>query len=56
MAVVELDGAYNVRDLGGLRIADDGKTRRGILYRGDSLDRISRRDIEARTHLSGFVL
>ncbi len=54
MAAVELDGAYNVRDLGGLRIANGGKTRRGILYRGDSLDHISRRDVETLTRRLGI--
>jgi protein-tyrosine phosphatase len=44
MDIVELDGAYNVRDLGGLRIENNGKTRHGLVYRGDSLDFISNRD------------
>jgi protein-tyrosine phosphatase len=46
MGAVELDGAYNVRDLGGLRIADGGETRYGTFFRGDSLDDISNNDEE----------
>jgi protein tyrosine/serine phosphatase len=41
---VELDGAYNVRDLGGLRVVDDGRIPAGLIYRGDSLDQLSPRD------------
>jgi len=41
---LELEGAYNVRDLGGLRIADGGNTPYGVLFRGDSLDDISDND------------
>ncbi len=44
MSAVELDGAYNVRDVGGLRTPDGGQTRSGLLYRGDSLDAISAQD------------
>lgn len=44
MTTVELDGAYNVRDLGGLRLADGGETRHSVVYRGDSLDLISSND------------
>lgn len=41
MTAVELKGAYNVRDLGGLRTRDGRQTRHGIIYRGDSLDSIT---------------
>jgi protein-tyrosine phosphatase len=45
MAAVELQGAFNVRDLGGLRTRDGGHTRPGLIYRGDSLDEITRDDV-----------
>ena len=38
MTAVELQGAYNVRDLGGLRTRDGRRTKHGLIYRGDSLD------------------
>jgi len=41
MTAVELKGAYNVRDLGGLRTKDGRRTRYGVIYRGDSLDGIT---------------
>jgi protein-tyrosine phosphatase len=44
MRAIELDGAHNVRELGGLVTRDDGWTRHCVLYRGDSLDAISERD------------
>lgn len=46
MTAVELQGAYNVRDLGGLRTADGRATRAGLLYRGDSLDHLTASDAE----------
>lgn len=46
MTAVELTGAYNVRDLGGLRTADGRRTRHGVIYRGDSLDSITPVDAE----------
>ncbi|HXP19292.1 MAG TPA: tyrosine-protein phosphatase [Streptosporangiaceae bacterium] len=46
MTAVELQGAYNVRDLGGLRTRDGRQTRHGLIYRGDSLDSISPADAE----------
>lgn len=42
--VVELSGAYNVRDLGGVGIGVDGQTRRGLIFRGDSLDSLTPAD------------
>lgn len=44
MTAVELQGAYNVRDLGGLRTKDGRRTRHGVIYRGDSLDSITPAD------------
>jgi len=41
MAAIDLEGAYNVRDLGGLRTRDGRRTRYGLVYRGDSLDSIT---------------
>src|SRR5215470_2606960 len=41
MTAVELEGAYNVRDLGGLRTRDRRRTKHGLIYRGDSLDTIT---------------
>jgi protein-tyrosine phosphatase len=41
MTAVELQGAYNVRDLGGLRTSDGRRTRPGLVYRGDSLDHLT---------------
>jgi protein-tyrosine phosphatase len=41
MTAIELQGAYNVRDLGGLRTKDQRITRPGAIYRGDSLDSIT---------------
>jgi protein-tyrosine phosphatase len=46
MTAVELKGAYNVRDLGGLRTRDHRQTRHGVIYRGDSLDGITPGDAE----------
>lgn len=46
MTAVDLQGAYNVRDLGGLRTAGGGETRYGLIYRGDSLDDITTADAE----------
>jgi protein-tyrosine phosphatase len=44
MTAVDLQGAYNVRDLGGLRTRDGRRTRHGVIYRGDSLDGITPAD------------
>jgi len=44
MTAIELEGAYNVRDLGGLRTKDGRRTKHGLIYRGDSLDNISPSD------------
>jgi protein-tyrosine phosphatase len=44
MTAVDLEGAYNIRDLGGLRTRDKRLTRHGLIYRGDSLDQITPAD------------
>src|SRR5215469_9122219 len=44
MTAIELEGAYNVRDLGGLRTKDGRRTKHGLIYPGDSLDNISPSD------------
>jgi protein tyrosine/serine phosphatase len=44
MTAVELQGVYNVRDLGGLRTKDGRRTKHGVIYRGDSLDSITPAD------------
>lgn len=46
MTAVDLQGAFNVRDLGGLRTGDGRVTRDRVIYRGDSLARITAADAE----------
>jgi len=46
MTAIELQGAYNVRDLGGLRTKDGRLTKYGLIYRGDSLDNITPSDVK----------
>src|ERR1700755_234680 len=43
---VALDGAVNVRDIGGYRIAGGPEVVRGRLYRGDSLSQLTNSDVE----------
>jgi protein tyrosine/serine phosphatase len=45
--LAELDGPANFRDLGGYPTAGGGETRRGRLYRSDSLSYLSDRDVGA---------
>jgi protein tyrosine/serine phosphatase len=45
VAWIELDGAVNVRDLGGLPTEDGGKTADARLLRGDNLQELSPADI-----------
>ena len=45
MAWIDLDGAVNVRDLGGLPTEDGGKTADARLLRGDNLQELSPTDI-----------
>jgi protein-tyrosine phosphatase len=42
---VWLEGAANVRDLGGLPTEDGGTTRRGLAYRSDNLQGLTPRDV-----------
>ena len=42
---VALDGAVNVRDLGGLPLAGGGETRPDVLIRADNLQGLSERDV-----------
>lgn len=43
---IRLEGAYNVRDLGGLRTAKGDMVRTGRLYRADSLSALTDSDLE----------
>ncbi|HET7245678.1 MAG TPA: tyrosine-protein phosphatase, partial [Streptosporangiaceae bacterium] len=45
MAWIELDGAVNVRDLGGLPTRSDGRTVSGRLLRSDNLQELSAADV-----------
>jgi protein tyrosine/serine phosphatase len=45
MPWIELDGAVNVRDLGGLPTRSDGRTVSGRLLRGDNLQELSAADV-----------
>jgi len=49
--LAELDGPANFRDLGGYPTAGGGETRRGRLYRSDSLSYLSDRDVAALREL-----
>jgi protein-tyrosine phosphatase len=58
MTAVELKGAFNVRDLGGLRTRDGRRTKHGVIYRGDSLDSITPEDAEflfGKLHVGAIV-
>ncbi|MCF6474543.1 tyrosine-protein phosphatase, partial [Nonomuraea sp. MG754425] len=43
---IELEGAVNARDLGGLPTRDGGRTRRGRLFRADNLQGLTPADVE----------
>jgi protein-tyrosine phosphatase len=45
-AWIDLDGAVNVRDLGGLPVAGGGRTASGVLLRADNLQALSAPDVE----------
>jgi protein-tyrosine phosphatase len=47
VAWLTLEGAVNVRDLGGLPLAGGGATRPGVLVRADNLQGLSIRDVAA---------
>src|SRR6266498_2554446 len=51
---IELEGAYNVRDLGGLP-ADGGRTRSGVLVRSDALDALTAADVDVLVREVGIV-
>ena len=42
---VDLDGAANVRDLGGLEVAGGGRTAPGVLLRSDNLQGLTGDDV-----------
>ena len=43
---IDLNGAYNFRNMGGYMTADGKKTKWDILYRSDDLSRLSKNDLE----------
>lgn len=49
--VVRLDGAHNVRDMGGFKTANGGTVRRGLVFRSDELSRLSDRDVAALSEI-----
>jgi len=55
MAWIDLDGAVNVRDVGGLPTEDGGKTTAGRLLRGDNLQDLSPDDITRLVHDMGLT-
>ena len=55
MPWIELDGAVNVRDLGGLPIAGGGLTVGGRVLRADNLQDLSPADITKLTHHMGVT-
>lgn len=38
---IDVEGTYNLRDIGGLPVAAGGRTRSGVLYRSDALDALT---------------
>ena len=48
---VDLDGAHNFRDLGGLPTADGAVTRAGVMFRSDALHHLEPTDVD---HLVGL--
>ena len=48
---VELEGAHNFRDLGGLPTRDGAITRTGVLYRSDALHHLESRDVDRLAEL-----
>lgn len=49
-----LEGAHNVRDLGGLTTASDRTTRSGVLLRSDALDRLTDADVATLVEVFGL--
>ena len=52
---LDLEGAHNVRDLGGLPLVGGGATRHGVLLRADALDRLSAADVSALADRIGLL-
>lgn len=52
--VVVLEGASNVRDLGGLTTVDGRRTRFGLLYRSDALSELTPADVHELTTARGL--
>ena len=48
---VDLEGAHNFRDLGGLPTGDGGTTRFGVMFRSDALHHLKPTDLELLTEL-----
>lgn len=43
--IIELEGAYNARDLGGFKTASGGTVRRGMIFRSDELSGLTDKDM-----------
>src|SRR3954464_3797409 len=50
---LDLEGAVNVRDLGGLEVAGGGRTAPGVLLRSDNLQGLTGRDVDRLLHGHG---
>jgi protein tyrosine/serine phosphatase len=48
---VDLDGAFNFRDLGGLPTRDGGTTRAGVMFRADALHHLEPHDVDVLIEL-----
>ena len=55
MPWIELEGAANARDLGGLLTTDGGKTVGGRLLRSDNLQELSPADVTILVHQIGLT-
>src|SRR5690349_4109555 len=51
---IELEGAHNARDLGGLP-AGSGRTRHGVLLRSDALDQLTAADVDRLVAVEGLA-
>ncbi len=54
MREIELEGATNVRDLGGIPVAGGRVVRRGLVYRGDALCKLSAADVQKLSEQLGL--
>jgi protein tyrosine/serine phosphatase len=52
---IDLEGAHNVRDLGGLAVAGGGRTRDGVLLRSDALDQLTAADVDRLVAVVGLA-